>query len=98
MVDRLRASLPVTGSEVTYTTKHGTTSTMDTTNIGPPPTALYDPAQAKEIIDQAKAIAKSDTEARRDLLHGESGLFEHLDGGHLSFFSDASASRQLRAQ
>jgi ParB-like nuclease domain len=53
MVRQRRASLPIIGSERTYTNKHGTTSTMNTAAIGARPngTAVHDGTGWREIAD-----------------------------------------------
>jgi hypothetical protein len=88
-VNRLSAQLAPSSDRsqdtVREVTRNGTTYTMDTSAIGKPPVQAFDPAQAKEIIDQAKAIAGEDNDSRHD-------LSDFLNGGE-----EADIDRNFRA-
>ena len=63
---RERSLLTVRSDERTYTDKHGNLSTMNTGAIGKtPPSQAFDPVQAQEILDQAKAIRAKQVEEKR---------------------------------
>lgn len=74
-VAKLRESLTADfrSDERTFTTKHGTVATMDTSAIG---RSRFDPHQASEILTQAKEIATVDEGARRDLMQVFGGALE----------------------
>lgn len=50
-----------------YKNRYGAVSVMDTAAIGRPVLRQFDLVQQREIIEQAKSIAKTDEEARREL-------------------------------
>jgi hypothetical protein len=59
--------------------RNGTTYEQNTAAIGKPSVTPFDPMQAKEIINQAKAIASGDIEASRYTVFTMQDYLTHLD-------------------
>jgi len=66
---RLKSSLSSDDSEITYTTKHGITATMNTAAIGKPTVRLVDPHQAREHMDVSSVDTRTDTKGRSQPAH-----------------------------